>query len=117
MHTMTSSPPWVRTRLSAPTSAPRPVESMKSTPCEVDDDPRLAIRDERHHVLAEAGSGGNVDLAGDRENGGAVLFRHLDTEIQRRPLPLRSTGSTFARQGSSYLARRLTARSTWITPL
>ncbi len=63
VHTNEKRPPWVRTRLRPLMSTPRPVESMKSTASEVDHDVVALVVDQGDELLAQAGSGGHVDLA------------------------------------------------------
>ena len=67
-------------RLSTPTITPRPVESRKSTPL------RSITRWVRpefakpHDLLAQLGGSGDVELAGDGENGPVVAIGHREIE-------------------------------------
>ena len=57
------------------TSTPRPVESMKVTLCEVEQDLLVAVGERAGDGVGDGVRGGRVDLAGGRDDGvvGAVL--------------------------------------------
>ena len=81
------SPPWLRVRFSSPTITPSPVESTKSTACEVEDDPRLTADDDLHDPLPQPGRGGEVEVAGHPSHRPAVALLHLHDQVHRPNLP------------------------------
>ena len=66
--TTCSSPPSSRQRLSAPTRTPERRGVEERHPEQVEDDRRLALRDDAVQALAQLRSGGDVDLPADRDH-------------------------------------------------